>query len=131
MARPRMSRPTDAELEVLRVLWRYGPSTVRQVHEKLSRDRGVGYTATLSLMQVMAQKRLLERDEARRSHVYRPKLKEERTQQQFVREIIKRVFGGSARTLIVRALAEGSVSAEEMAEIHRLIESHKRRGGGS
>jgi predicted transcriptional regulator len=128
MARPALPRPTDAELIVLRALWRRGPSTVRQVHEDLEDGRPVGYTTTLKMMQIMADKGLVERDKSDRSHVYRAKLTEERTQRQLIRDLLHRAFGGSARKLFVQALAEAKSSPQEMAEIRRLLESEE--GGG-
>ncbi|HEY8748206.1 MAG TPA: BlaI/MecI/CopY family transcriptional regulator [Tepidisphaeraceae bacterium] len=113
---------------VLRALWRRGPSTVRQVHEDLEDGRPVGYTTTLKMMQIMADKGLVERDKSDRSHVYRAKLTEERTQRQLIRDLLHRAFGGSARKLFVQALAEAKSSPQEMAEIRRLLESEE--GGG-
>ena len=125
MARPALPRPTDAELLVLRVLWRRGPSTVRQVHEELEDGRPVGYTTTLKMMQIMADKGLVERDKSDRSHVYRAKATEERTQRQLIRDLVNRAFGGSARKLFVQALAETKTTPHEMAEIRRLLDSEE------
>ena len=124
MARPALPRPTDAELAALRVLWRRGPSTVRQVHEDLGGN--VGYTTTLKLMQIMADKQLVERDESERSHVYRARYTEEKTQRQLVRDLLDRAFGGSARKLLVQALAEAKATPDEMAEIRKMLDD---RGG--
>jgi predicted transcriptional regulator len=124
MARPALPRPTDAELAALRVLWRRGPSTVRQVHEDLGGT--VGYTTTLKLMQIMSDKQLVERDESERSHVYRARYTEEKTQRQLVRDLLDRAFGGSARKLFVQALAEAKATPDEMAEIRKMIDD---RGG--
>ena len=119
MARPAPTRPTDAELAVLRVLWRRGPSTVRQVHEDVGGP--VGYTTTLKLMQIMADKGLVGRDESERSHVYHATLGEEPTQRQLLRDLLDRAFGGSARKLLVQALAAAKASPEEMDEIRDLL----------
>ena len=124
MARPALPRPTDAELAALRVLWRRGPSTVRQIHEDLGGN--VGYTTTLKLMQIMADKQLVERDESERSHVYRARYTEEKTQRQLVRDLLDRAFGGSARKLLVQALAEAKATPDEMAEIRKMLDD---RGG--
>lgn len=125
MARPALPRPTDAELTVLRVLWRRGPSTVREVHDELGGDRPVGYTTTLKMMQIMSDKGLVERDESTRSHVYRAKSSEERTQRQLIRDLLNRAFGGSARKLFVQALAEAKASPQEMAEIRRMLDAEE------
>jgi predicted transcriptional regulator len=123
---PRPPRPTDAELAILRVLWERGPSTVRQVHESLSGERAVGYTTALKLMQIMADKGLVERDETGRSHVYRARLSEERTQRQLLQDLLDRAFGGSALKLVMQALSTKKASAEELAQIRRLLEERER-----
>src|SRR5918997_2908635 len=98
-------RPTDAELAILRVLWDRGPSTVRQVHEVLLRERPTAYTTALKLLQIMTEKGLVRRDETDRTHVYHPRLTEEQTQRQLVRDLLDRAFGGSASKLVMQALA--------------------------
>jgi BlaI family penicillinase repressor len=123
---PRPPRPTDAELAILRVLWERGPSTVRQVHESLSGERAVGYTTALKLMQIMADKGLVERDETGRRHVYRARLSEERTQRQLLQDLLDRAFGGSALKLVMQALSTKKASAEELAQIRRLLEERER-----
>ena len=122
MSNPDLSRPTDAELAILRVLWSRGPSTVRQVHEILSRDRETGYTTVLKLMQIMTEKGLVERDESERTHVYQARLTQEQTQQQLVDNLLEKAFGGSASQLVMRALAARPASADELAQIRRLLD---------
>ena len=100
MPRPSPTRPTDAELAILRVLWELGPATVRQVHGRLNRDREgkpAGYTTVLKLMQIMAERGMVRRDESRRSHVYHAVATEQKTQRRLVSDLLERVFGGSAR----------------------------------
>src|ERR1044071_9705155 len=99
MAKP-LPRPTDAELTILRVLWDRGPATVRQVHESLAGDRETGYTTTLKLMQIMADKGLVTRDESSRTHVYAARVPRDRTQKQLVSHLIDRAFGGSSAALV-------------------------------
>jgi BlaI family transcriptional regulator, penicillinase repressor len=118
-------RPTDAELSILRVLWTRGSSTVRQVHDVLSRDRPTLYTTVLKLMQIMMEKGLVSRDESDRTHVYRPKLSEEQTQRQLVRDLLERAFGGSSSKLVMQALAAKRASAQELVEIRRLLDDRK------
>src|SRR5213594_3013104 len=120
-------RPTDAELAILRVLWTRGPSTVRQVAEVMGRE--AGYTTVLKLMQIMTEKRLVRRDEAERTHVYEAAYTEDQTQRHLVTDLLDRVFDGSAAKLVLQALAAGTASPEELAEIRRLIVRHERRGG--
>jgi BlaI family transcriptional regulator, penicillinase repressor len=118
-------RPTDAELAILRVLWDRGPSTVRQVHDVLGRDRPTAYTTALKLLQIMAEKGLVTRDDRERTHVYQARLGEEQTQRQLVRDLLDRAFGGSSSKLVMQALAARRASAEELGEIRRLLDNRK------
>jgi len=120
-------RPTDAELAILRVLWELGPSTVRQVQEALAEERETGYTTALKLLQIMTEKGLVKRDEAERTHIYQARLTQEQTQQQLVSHLLDRAFGGSAKQLVMQALAAKKTSAEEMTEIRQLLQ--KLEGG--
>ena len=121
MARPRSVGPTPKELAILQVLWDKGPSTVRQIHQAISRKSGTGYTTTLKLLQVMFDKELVVRDESEQSHVYRPRISQERTQRQMVRDLLDRAFRGSARQLVMHALSAKQASAKELAEIRKLL----------
>ena len=125
MSRPTTPRPTDAELAILRVLWDRGASTVRQVHDVLSRTRPAAYTTALKLLQIMTEKGLVRRDETDRTHIYHAKLSEEQTQRQLVRDLVDRAFGGSASKLVLQALATRRASAEELGEIRKLIEGRR------
>jgi predicted transcriptional regulator len=120
-----LPRPTDAELQILRVLWTEGPSTVRQVHERLSAGRDVGYTTTLKLMQIMAEKGLVSRDESDRTHVYSARANENQTQRQLVSDLMDRAFGGSAAALVMQALNAHPASADELEDIGRLIREYQ------
>ncbi|HEX5217461.1 MAG TPA: BlaI/MecI/CopY family transcriptional regulator [Vicinamibacterales bacterium] len=124
-----LPRPTDAELAILRVLWDRGPATVRQVHEALAEARETGYTTTLKLMQIMAEKGLVTRDESSRTHIYESRLGRDETQRQLVTDLVDRAFGGSAAQLVLQALAAHSTSPAELQEIQQLIaeyrETHK------
>jgi BlaI family penicillinase repressor len=123
MARKSSPQPTDVELAMLRVLWRRGPSTVREVHLALQEqaDRKTGYSTTLKMMQVMLEKELLRRDDSRRPQIYAPTQPEEQTQRQMVNDLLNKVFGGSARKLVMRAVESERVSADELAEIRTLL----------
>lgn len=123
-----LPKPTPAELEILGVLWRIGPATVRRVHEALGGAQAASYTTTLKLMQIMTGKGLLERDERGRAHLYRPVWKREQTQGQIVRDLLDRAFGGSAAQLVLRALSERRASAEEIREIRRMLDTIEREG---
>src|SRR5690349_12011627 len=122
MSRLPLPKPTDAELAILRILWERGPSTVRQVHELLARDRQAAYTTALKLLQIMTEKGLVERDERERTHVYKPRLSEDQTQRQLVRDLLDRAFGGSASKLVMQALATKRASADELRDIRKAID---------
>lgn len=113
--------PTEAELEILQVLWAAGPQTVREVHEALH-DKQVGYTTVLKQMQVMADKGLLRRNERYRSHVYEAKQPRHRTQRRLITNLIERAFAGSAKNLVLGALSTRPVSKAELAEIRKMLE---------
>ena len=121
-------RPTAAELAILRVLWSAGPSTVRQVHEALAESRDTGYTTTLKLMQIMADKGLVTRDQTARSHVYSTQLSQDQTQRDLVTDLLDRAFGGSAAELVLQALNARKASPEELDEIRQLIDEYRKAG---
>jgi BlaI family transcriptional regulator, penicillinase repressor len=127
MSKKSQPKPTEAELELLRLLWERGPSTVREIHESRSGDKETGYTTTLKTLQIMAEKGLVERDESRRSHVYQAVFQAEQTQRQLVRDLLRRAFGGSPGKLVVQALSEKPVSAEELIEIRQMLEKLEAR----
>lgn len=117
--------PTTAELEILQVLWEHGPSTVGFVNEKLNEKKKVGYTTTLKLMQIMAEKELVLRDKSRRAHVYSVGVSSEQTEKQLVSGLIDRAFRGSASRLVMQALSTRKASEEELDEIRRLLDEIK------
>lgn len=121
--------PTDAELDILAVLWRLGPATVREVHEELRKDNG--YTTTLKQMQLMTEKKLVKRSERFRSHVYEARLPREQTQQQIAGDLLRRAFGGSAKSLVLGALAAQPASAEELKDIREMLDTFARQKGAS
>src|SRR6266536_6192714 len=115
-------RPTPAELEILNVLWERGPSTVREVQDALGPARGAGYTTVLKILQIMADKGLVNRDESARAHVYAAGAPEAQTQRQLVRDLVDRAFGGSAAKLVLQALSGRRASPEEIERIRRLLD---------
>jgi BlaI family penicillinase repressor len=122
--------PTDAELDILRVLWGRGPSTVREVHELLNDERPAeavgaarGYTTTLKLLQIMHEKGLVARDDTRRTHVYSAAQAPERTQSSLVSDLLERAFGGSAGKLVLQALSTKPASGEELREIRKMLDA--------
>ena len=126
MAKTNLPMPTDAELEILTVLWQRGPATVREVHEDLSASREMGYTTVLKLMQIMAEKGLVRRDERQRAHVYEARLAQEQTQQQLVGDLLERAFDGSAMNLVMQALQTKRASSEELSQIRHLLDEFER-----
>lgn len=122
MARKKTTGPTDRELAILAVLWVQGAGTVRAVHEALDAEAGTGYTTTLKLMQIMVEKGLLVRRDDGRRHVYQPAVSEERTQKQVVRDVLEKVFAGSAEKLVMRALSAKRVSPKELKRIRQMLD---------
>ena len=115
--------PTRSELEILQVLWQHGLSTVRFVNDHLNKQkREVQYTSTLKLMQIMAEKGLVTRDESQQAHVYTAALSENQTQRHFMGDLLERVFSGSAKKLVMHALAAKKTSASDLAEIRKLLD---------
>ena len=114
--------PTEAELDILQVLWERGPCTVREVHESLYGDDGAGYTTALKLMQIMHTKGLVERDDSQRAHVYRAAINKQRTQKRYLADMVQRLFNGSASELVLHALgSHPGASREELKEIRALL----------
>lgn len=126
VATTKLPMPTDAELEILTVLWQHGECTVREVHASLSASRDMGYTTVLKLMQIMAEKGLVRRDERQRAHVYEPTFAQEQTQQQLLGDLVERAFDGSALKLVMQALQSKRASSEELSEIRNLLEEFER-----
>lgn len=123
MIRTLIMKPTDAELEILHVLWANGPSTVRQVHEKLSQSRDIGYTTALKFMQIMNEKGILSREEDARSHTYTALVSEEDTQRNLVDRFVETAFRGSASKLVMQILGQHKASREELDEIKNLLDN--------
>jgi len=126
MPRPTATKPTDGELEILQCLWQSGPMTVRDVHEQLSKQRPVGYTTVLKLMQIMVEKDLLRRDETERAHVYSPTIARANTRQRLIDDLLERAFDGSAKQLVMHALASRKASAKDLDEIRKMIDDYMR-----
>jgi BlaI family transcriptional regulator, penicillinase repressor len=116
--------PTDAELDILAVIWRLGPATVRNVHDELGKGRT--YTTTMKQMQLMTEKGLLIRSERFGSHVYEPALPKAQTQKQIAGDLLQRAFEGSAKSLLLGALSARAVSSTELTEIHQMIDEFRK-----
>ncbi len=124
MTRDNPPRPTDAELEILHILWGIGPATVRQVYEAMSERRSAQYTTILKFMQIMADKGLVKRDESERAHVYKTAHSREWTQQQLAGHLLERAFSGSAKALLMGALSAKKTSKAELAEIRKMLNEY-------
>ena len=125
MARPKLPHPTPKELEILYILWEHGPATVREVLEVMPHDRA--YTTVMSLLNVMFEKKLVARTPDGRAFRYAARYQPGQTQRTMLGDLLKRVFEGSAQTLVARLLEQADPSKEELEAIHRLIEDHQRR----
>ena len=115
-------RPTEAELSILRVLWCDGPRTVRDIQRILNESRPTGYTTVLKLIQIMTDKKLVERDESQRPQIYRARYTQEQTQRQLLRDLLDRAFGGSVKQLVMQALATRRSTPEEVEAMEKLLE---------
>lgn len=116
-------RPTAAELEILQILWKQGPATVRFVNDKLKEKKEVGYTTTLKIMQIMTQKKMLKRNEKRRSHVYEAAVKEKDTINLMLDRFLDSVFNGSSAKLVMQALGNHKASREEISQIKKYLDT--------
>jgi len=123
MPRRPQATPTEEELRILKVIWECGPSTVREVNEVLAIERPTGYTTTLKLMQIMLEKGLLQRDESSRSHVYSSVPSQISTQKRMVKDLVDRLFDGSAIRLVAQLMSTKQLSADELGEVRKLIEA--------
>lgn len=116
------SQPTDAELQILRVLWEHGPSPVRVIHEAISRNKEINYSTTVKMLSLMLDKELVKRDESARPHIYRTVKKQETTQKGMMRDLLDRVYGGSPGRMVIQALSSKKASQEELNEIRNLLD---------
>jgi predicted transcriptional regulator len=121
-----LPRPTNAELEILTVLWSIGPATVREVYNVISRRRPAQYSTTLKFMQIMAEKGLVRRDEKQRAHVYAAARPREWTQRQLAGDLLDRAFSGSAKALLVGALSARKTTKAELAELRKLLDEYQK-----
>ncbi len=121
------NKPTESELEILQILWQRDFSTVRDVHEVLSKTKETGYTTTLKLMQIMFEKKLVTRDDSAKTHVYQPAISRQKTQKQFLDKMINGLFSGSSTQLVLQALGNQKASKNELEEIQKYLDDLKKR----
>ena len=130
MARPKSDHPTPGELEVLKILWEKGPSTVREIMNALKiRGKNRAYTTVMSRMNMMTDKRLLTRKPQGRAFVYQAKTGQEKTSKGIVGDLLKRVFNGNAEALVSQLLEQADPSSKELEEIHKTIKAYRKRKG--
>ena len=122
MPRPQATQPTDVELQILRILWDLGPSPVRDIHARLEAEKGTNYSTTVKMLAVMLQKCLVSRDENAQPHVYRAALTRHRVGKKMLRDLIDKVYEGSAMSLVLQALSSGKATKAELAEIRQLLD---------
>ena len=121
MTRKKRYNPTEAELEILKILWQFGPPSVRSVNDRLNETKRVGYTTTLKFMQIMVEKGVLKRNENQRSHIYRPIIKEKETIGHLMDRFLNNVFEGSSVKFVMQALGNRRASKEEIAQIKQYL----------
>ena len=122
MATANNTKPTESELEILQIMWEKGECTVRDVHEILEKNKDAGYTTTLKLMQIMHEKGLVSRDTSSKTHIYKPLVNQQKTQQHLVNKMIDNVFNGSAARLVMQALGNHSASKDEIDSIKKYLD---------
>lgn len=121
MPRPASSQPTEVELHILRTLWELGPSTVRDIHNRMTESKATGYSTTVKMLSVMLEKGLVKRDDSVRPQVYRAARSQERTQKKMLNEMIQKVYDGSAKSLVLQALSSTKASKQDLDEIRKLL----------
>jgi len=118
-------KPTDSELEVLALIWQQGELTVRQVHDQIKQRREIGYTTTLKIMQIMFDKGMLSRNKYGKTHLYNAVESQQKTQDGLVAKMVRTVFHGSAKDLVMQALGSSTASKQELEEIRVYLEQLK------
>lgn len=116
--------PTESEVEILQILWQKGSATVREVHEVLEKQKDVGYTTTLKLMQIMVEKGIVDRDTSRRIHIYKPLIPQSSVENNLINKLRQKIFRGSASRLVIGALSSEPVSEQELEEIREFLDSY-------
>lgn len=129
MAIHKKLKPTESELEILKILWDKENATVREVHEELSKNKESGYTTTLKLLQIMFEKGLVTRDDSNKTHIYEAAVTRQKTQKQFLDKMINTLFAGSSTQLVLQALGNQKASKDELEEIQKYLDNLKSRKG--
>jgi BlaI family penicillinase repressor len=119
-------KPTESELEILQVIWKKGQCSVRDVHEELTKNKDAGYTTTLKLMQIMADKGLVERDTNAKVHLYKAVISREQAQSSALDKILDTVFKGSTADLVIQALGQHRASSDEIDAIKKYLQQFEK-----
>ena len=127
MARPASAQPTEVELQILTILWDSGPSTSREIHDRLAEVKDTNYSTTVKMLSVMLEKGLVKRDETVRPQIYRPAFTRTKAQKQMLNDLIQKVYEGSAKSLVMQALSSKGASPEDLDEIQKLIDQLKQQ----
>jgi predicted transcriptional regulator len=127
MPRQHIQKPTEAELEILTILWQHETATVREVHEIINERRPTAYTTVLKTLQIMTEKSLVERETEQKAHIYRAKIEQAATERNFAEDLLDRVFGGSAAQLVMRVLETKPASDKELAQIRQMLDEAEGR----
>lgn len=122
MSKSGSSQPTEVELQILRILWELGPSPVREIHARLSADKGTNYSTTVKMLSVMLEKGLVKRDENASPHIYRPVMSRDAAGKRMLRDLIDKVYDGAAMSLVLHALSSAKASREELDEVRQLLD---------
>jgi BlaI family penicillinase repressor len=122
MPRPSSPQPTEVEMQILRILWELGPSPVREIHRRLEAAKGTSYSTTVKMLAVMLDKKLVTRDEDAQPHVYKAALTRDVAGKRLLRDLIEKVYDGSAHSLVLQALSTQRATQEERDEIRRLLD---------
>ncbi|MFT7643562.1 MAG: BlaI family penicillinase repressor [Pirellulaceae bacterium] len=122
MSRHASSQPTDVELQILNILWELGPSTVREIHNRMMEAKETVYSTTVKMLLVMLEKGLVKRDDSVRPQIYRSARSQQKTQKGILDDLIHKVYDGSAKSLVMQALSAGPASKEDLAEIRNLLD---------
>ncbi|MDQ3712355.1 MAG: BlaI/MecI/CopY family transcriptional regulator [Acidobacteriota bacterium] len=128
MPKQNQRKPTPAELEILSVIWECETATVREIFEVINRQKPTIYTTVLKLLQIMDEKGLVERDKTNRAHIYRAKIKQSDTGKQMLRDVMQKIFGGSALKLVQQVLETETTTAEDLREIRKMIREAEKKG---
>ena len=127
MEKKRTNRPTEVELQMLRILWELGPSPVREVHARLNAEKGTNYSTTVKMLSVMLEKGLVKRDEKASPHIYRPAQSREKTGKRMLSDLVEKVYDGAAMSLVLQALASSKPTQAELNEVRQLLDELERK----